>query len=398
LNPNTAPLLVQRLEDFLHIWEDSLLLAEALLHLRISHRDTEAESDLRGGVVNWSRLRGDLLSRRAIDERRFEIPERVTSSYLLNSPVISLLPILLSNWSRSSRRVYSLSADFQRSLELTSIGSITWNDVTFPFPSFAINLPISIPWREGEMSGDIDFLLVERTKEGVRIVSLGGNMNGRVFLSDERKRRIARDLHNHDFGRLRTYFAGISQVYYAMPATQYLTLSANNCPIMLDLDGQEFQRQVGSEMRPVEMSQAELPDFWKLIIRMVVGLCLHIELSGHASTKSTSRAIVSSWNKFSHPVTPDPRAITSEAQVCVVNTITALGPEEVQLHERIRAVGIREATRELPAQYRRAHWRRLPGHGDDPSAPRCVKVEAYMTGITRLPEQGLPGGSQVEIK
>lgn len=49
---------------------------------------------------------------------------------------------------------------------------------------------------------------------------------------------------------------------------------------------------------------------------------------------------------------------------------------------------------ELCAHFRRGHWRRPPGQGDDPTASKTVWVRPTLVRRDRLPEGALPGGSE----
>jgi hypothetical protein len=53
----------------------------------------------------------------------------------------------------------------------------------------------------------------------------------------------------------------------------------------------------------------------------------------------------------------------------------------------------RQARFELSCPFREGHWRRPPGKGDDPTAPRTVHVRPCIVRRDRLPKDGglLPG-------
>ena len=390
MNINNDSTSIQRLEYFLKVWEDTLAIAEATISMH-GDGNPDIKEYLRGSVINWKYFRTELLSRRQLDEERFSTPSQIIEGFFGNAVTFDRLPFMIRNWSVSSRRVYDLSSDFQRSLELTSIGSVGWNDVTFPFPVFAVSLSIPLKWPGGEA----DFILVEKASNGLRLFALSNNTNGRKFLTEKKKERIADLLRRRRFDKLKAVIDDLHTDHYAVPPMYMLTLPCSDKPIMHDIQELDFEILT----KGVDISTAatqKLPEPYPLIMRIIIGLCLHIEQS--AKSNNTSRQIIlEPWTKPPKIPTIDPRAITSESLVCTVNTVRSLSPEETKIHTRIREIGIEAATRELSTHYRHAHWRRKPGMANDPNASKCVKVSWSLVNKHRLPEQGLAGGSQIKI-
>ena len=394
---NAVPQPVERLETTLRLWEDTLLIAQAELTVAASGGNPIAIENLKGSAINWDQLRKALLSRQPLNEDRFLTPDCVVRTHFMNSSILNSLPFMLHKWSMTSRRVYDLSPDFQRSLEVTSISKIAWEDVTEPFVTFGVSLPIPVPWDVAGAQGLIDFVFVEFSSAGVSFVGFGENFNGREFFTPEKKRRIMRAIRAKEIGTLRAILHGFTKENYAMPASHMVTLPMKSGPIVEELEDTNFDSTILGEATATEIGSTKLPGFWQLIIRTVIGLCLNLET--FSKTRTAQDIQVDDWrkNKTARPSTVDNQAITDESMVCAVKLVGPLAKDEAEYHARIRTLGIKAATRELPAHFRRKHWRRRPGTGHDPLAPRTVKVSSSRVNSHRLPEHGLPAGSEVLV-
>jgi hypothetical protein len=398
MNTNTTLKPVDHLETMLRIWEETLLRCQAMFTLLASRGQSDAVENLVGSVIHWSQFRKSLLAREPFDHDRFFTPEYVVDGAFMRSPIFSMLPRLIYDWCMESRRVYDLSVDLQRSLELTSIGQITWKDITAPFPVFGISLPIGVPWSAANIKGVIDFVLVEVSTAGIRLTTFDGELYGRRFMDPKRRHRVMRAIRNKDLGMLRAIMHGTKDGDFAIPTTQLVAFPTDDRPIMEDLENMNFDTTLGGEAINSLNGNEKLPDYWRLVIRLVVGLCLHLEMAG--KSHGDREIIAEPWkrNGPKRPPTLDESAITDEAMVCAVKLVSPLTSEETNYHERIRSVGIESATRELSTHFRRTYWRRRPGTGDDPSAPKCVKVRWTWVNKHRLPENALPVGSEVLVK
>ncbi len=391
---------MERLDSMLRIWEETLLFCQAVFTRGEIMGDDESIANLNGSVVHWSGLRKDLLSRKPFDMDQYETPPYVINRYFMDSPVFQVLPFLLHKWTMTSRRVYDLSANLQRSIELTSLGKVSWQDINPPFPTFGLALPVPIPWEEAGHIDVIDFVLADFSASGVCLIALGPYMGGREFLPMEKRNRILKAIRRRDIGMIKAIIHGLRKEHFAQPATQYLTLPIDGNPIMTDIESGDFGTVVLGEGKTGlnEIVKSGLPDYWRLIVRLAAGLCLHLELT--PKDKHNSEIAMCPWkpNKPRPLPTIDQGAITDEALVCAVKLVQPLSAEEIEHHKRIRTVGIDNAFREMPVHFRRSYWRRLPGKGGDPAAPKCVEVKSAWVNRHRLPLEGLPAGSEVPVK
>lgn len=87
--------------------------------------------------------------------------------------------------------------------------------------------------------------------------------------------------------------------------------------------------------------------------------------------------------------------MTNDADVCTVSSIYRLTPEERKLIGD-HAVS-RRGTVELCAHFRRGHWRRPPGKGDDPTAEKTVWVRPTLVCRDRLAAGSMPGGNRTDV-
>lgn len=123
---------------------------------------------------------------------------------------------------------------------------------------------------------------------------------------------------------------------------------------------------------------------FEIAARIVAGLCLYL------TTLPTRTSHRSEWRPAdSLAKRPDPRAITTGAEVCLVSSVYELTAQEREVIERVGPRGYYE----LCCHFRRGTWRRKPGFGQDPTAPKVVHVRPTIVRKDRLPEGAVPGGS-----
>jgi hypothetical protein len=90
----------------------------------------------------------------------------------------------------------------------------------------------------------------------------------------------------------------------------------------------------------------------------------------------------------------DPRSITDGARICTVSSSYVLSQAEQAVIGRREQTG----TYQVRPHFRRGHFRRRPGHGHDPAAPRVVWVRPTLVRADRLPPGGIPGGTEAVLK
>lgn len=118
--------------------------------------------------------------------------------------------------------------------------------------------------------------------------------------------------------------------------------------------------------------------------RLAAGLSLYLGMGGTECARSAA-----DW-KPSVESGRLTRAITSEAQVCEVASMHRLSTAEVAAIEGVSGHGSGNL---VSAYFRRGHWRKKPGQGADPLAPKTTWVRPTLVCRDRLPEAGLPVGA-----
>lgn len=384
-----------RMEQLLELWENKLQLVEAVMNKRwihdLSHQDGE---NLKGAVINWRLFRKTLLSRKLSDATSFDISEYTLREYLDGSVTYRMIPRIIHFWSQTSRRMYRLTEDMQRSLELTQIGKVSWNDIHPPFPSFGLVLPIPIAWDfEGKSKPGIDFVYAEFNAGKILIMALSKDLAERPYFTEKKSAAIEKAVRSEDFEGLHTLLTELSSKHFGTPAIQVVVMDHNDAqPIMDDINSTFTTLATIDGVS--KKTQDDLPDYWKLIIRMVAGLCLHLETA--SKDRSTTPKMRSTpWGKLD-PALREARMVTSESLICSVDTARPLSPEERKMHELIRSVGVNRAT-QMAVHFRSAHWRKKPGKGADPNAPKCVHVDWAVVNHHLLKDGCAPVASMVSV-
>lgn len=378
---------VKRLETMLRIWEQTMFVASA--ELRLTSPDS-----CTGAVKNWSKFRKTVIDlAHPYNREDFWMPKEQFRNYFVDVITYDFFPEAFASWSRSSRRVYSLSEDMQVDLELTSVSGITWNDLRPPFPCFVVKLPIPL---KGMFKNQIDTLLVEIKPGIIRITTLGNELDSFKTMPPQMKNGIASASHHRNIRKLVARCTEArSGGYLYIPANQYGERLCNRLDREIVPDKHDVEKVEWVTATPqTETEKDQTLKFWIPIYRIVIGLCAHLDDLKDRVTDETSVKPPST----PHEITEDPNAITSTANLTLLTCEHSLTDEERRIHGIIREKGSIEALRELGAHYRGAHRRRPPGKGNDPTARKSVKVRWTIVNEDRLPEHALPAGAVVEVK
>ena len=397
---------VERLEQVLCNWEDKWFVLNTIAQILANEPNLTCDRfdiPMVGPVVNFYRFRKYLRefmaakNMKEFDEERFIGWRYLGLGQILKDFNYSLLtfPKAIASWTLHSRRAFHLSADLQVLLNSTILDGIYWRDVSFPFRSFAVCLEIPIVDHRGckfdcvlvgeepdhKRDNLISFRLFDAKFGEPRAVSLKVRENITKTLQQKRwahanelLQEVVRVANLKEMLRLATFF--LDDNVKDAPVT------SNVCKI--DYDG-----------RPLEHQERRAPEesiHFDAAVRIVVGLCLYLQ------TLPPGSSAKSEWKKHDRVGKKhDPRAITNDAQVCTVSCTHKLTAEER------KATGSDEQMRkkslyELCAHFRRGHWRRPPGQGHIPDAPRIVWVRPTLVRRDRLAEGQLPGGAEAILK
>ncbi|MEA2715373.1 MAG: hypothetical protein QOG91_401 [Candidatus Parcubacteria bacterium] len=398
---------INRLEQALQTWERTCFLLGR--KLQAVNGLNKRASGLRGPYKSFGEFRQFLLSRnpRFPDKFLWDTESERQRDYLYGGWFH--LPQEIHMWSVSSRRIYRIGEELQQFFEITSLGNVTFNDITLPFEAFGIALSSAIrdPRNRKQLGlsnvTSDDFLLVTRQpgcEEGInlhmRLIGIDPNF---CPLAKKVKQRIDRLI---AWGTYTKALAVIEEVqqrveksdsnssvpmlmvpksHMNMPIREFLQNEPISAVLRAGADSQEIEECVQATVRT--------------ITRIVIGLCLYLDSLSRKRKAQSPRS--PAWTP-PETVETDPAALLSEAQVCTVSHESLLSDHDRKFCALIREKGLPEALREMGTHFRRAHWRRPPGKGDDPTAEGTVHVSSTIVRPDRLPDIGLPPGSQTNIK
>lgn len=378
-----------RLEQALRVWEDLCFLRRARV-LALTALKKPLPYPLDGALRHWQDFRRDLLA--AGPDGDFAIEKYVTpAEHMLKAVGANLvsLPIELASWTAQSRRIFRPSEELQALLNATSLDGVRWSDVPWPFGAFAVTLEVPL---KGETGIDYDCILVHGlsaldgdgveksviqfrlfssafegaaidrfTREGVTkalTLKQWPKLDRRMKEAEDRLRRAKTSV-----------FSLVEDKVGDAPVTDAVH------ELLFKIHG----RTCGCGGTHPEWDQA---------VRLVVGLCLYL------STLPSNSPHRSPWQRPKKSANAHPKAIVNEAEVCTISSAHRLTAEE---REAFISDGQHVGTRELSAHWRRGHWRRPPGKGNDPTAPKVVHVRPTLVRRDKLGPGTLTGGSETSM-
>lgn len=386
--------LVERMEKCLRAWEDLWFLIEAI-NTALSAMGKPRLSSNEGAVVNAPKFRKRLLKNRRekINLSDF-IPPRD-----LSFPVefFSKIPLFISSWCQHSRRLYHITKELQAVLNATSLEGVTWQDVSFPFPAYSISL--QQPVTNDEDSRLYDFVMVNALpREGddgqlipsVELIGLSQECERYEPMTEANRQNIRNRIKSGEWEhvvKICTHYLkntdpkGLNIYFWGRPDLEVMSTA------------QWVLREEAIVMPPTirqASKQEAIETFWESMVRIAVGMCLYLK------TLSPQSPHQSEWRPVPRSGLPDPRAISNEAQVCTVSSCYKLTTEE-RVVLGLEGTKQERAAYELSCHFRQGHWRRAPGYGHLPDAPKTVHVRPCIVRKDRLREGELPGGSQAII-
>lgn len=379
--------LVERMEKCLRAWEDFWFLMGATNNaLKALGKPVICTNEK--AVVNASNFRKTLLKFKAsqsqIDISDF-MPPRDGNFKTVALPALAL-PI--SQWCTNSRRVYSITEELQAILDATSLDGVIWQDVSFPFASYALSLKNPVVDPEGDL---FDFIIVTIYS----VVEDNGSRSPRIglfFFSRECDEYEPMTEDNRQNFRIRMRRGEWEHI---LKIRQSFAEKINRiCCSYIKLMGTDFNEHVLStaervyaSCEPSRYSKDSSVNVWDSMIRIVVGMCLYLK------TLPSKSPHQSEWRPVPRSGLPDPRAISNEAQICTVSSCYTLTTEE-RVMLGLQGTRQEKAAYELSCHFRQGHWRRAPGYGNNPDAPKTVHVRPCIVRKDRLREGELPGGSE----
>lgn len=386
---------INRLEQLLRQWEDRCYMSS--LSARFAQN---TKIPLAGPLVHWRDLRGYLLNFRRgdkFDYERFCGPLELQNFLFPDSNV----PLEMLAWTLESRRVYSVSEDLQLLLEGTELGKFKVSDIPWPFDSFMITLATPLVSRNAD-GNDVcyDVILVSRLQH---YVSGNEDMIEFRLLSDELDMRtelqpvVIRHFEEaFQSRRSRRMQSLLDRWGGAAQSTRTAIFSIDrriDTLVSESVFGMVDRSLIGQDRYDNLSPTVTAYPHWDAAMRIVAGLALYL------TTLKSDSPQRSNWLG---PIAAglDPRAIITTGQVCEVTSMHVLdSSERIGLRKAVddERVG-RTPTGASSTHFRRGHWRRPPGSGNDENAPKVVHVRPTIVRVDRLPDGAQPAGAKGDVR
>lgn len=378
----------QHLEGALRHWENTcfILHTESVIS-RLSGHHQESILPEEGPLVHNYTLRKHLLAlqNEPFNYSKYVGPKVIQDELEKYGNFLQWLPCSLAAWTRSSRRIFRVSADLAYLLMATSLKDIAWTDIPLPFDSFGISLEVPIIDKRGNK---VDFILLSRetgyvaAEEVLSLRGLSPDYANVKSIGIQTRLRISEAIRKKRWGRPMEL---IAEALFPQRNSFSMVAYVNDLGLISDQHpGVEFKDGEETSTEPME----EHVEF-DMMLRLVIGLCFYLKTLPPGSSHA------SDWVKGKNP-TKDKTVVTNDAEICTVTSVYALKPEERTVLDEVVRSG-KHTTTELRVHFRRGHWRRMPGCGDNPDAPRIVHVRPCIVRKDRLPPGAAPSGTIAEL-
>ena len=289
----------------------------------------------------------------------------------------------LFGWILHSRRIFHVDQDLQSILRATSLDGVCWSDVRLPFDAFAIELATPFKDSEGAL---LDFILLNSFTVAGQV-----HMHLRFFTVERNKYRpltVTQKEHLLSLLSQGQHRRLDKECIDLLEKTNQFTSSH------IFFEPVDQEEVLHTAARLYRQHHPDNPDPviqepWDAMVRIVVGLVLYLK-----TLPPGSPHVLPPTTPFRSGL-PDRKVITNRWEVCNVTSVIPLTREErifygIEGNQEEQ----RQAKYELSCHFREGHWRRPPGKGDDPVAPRTVHVRPCIVRRDRLPKDvGLPTGS-----
>lgn len=406
-----AKKIVERLEQALRIWEQTLELANimyhGLLHFEKNNnfmQKPKLPDNLSGAVANYEEIRNHLLEIRSYEE--FDIERfgdtKGTGVFAEGLSGSEMFLKKVAAWTTQSRRVYHLNEDLALTLMATSFGDMTCEEIPWPFDSFAISLEKALPTGETKKNAPLqsDFALISRPSfapfgfDGANEKTLTQYIQGENTGFDIQNIQLV--LLNADLARWKPIDVGVLSSLKNFRRHQYATWSkrmketfdlVSTAGARSPLMSHDGPTMIYRDIRIEEALHGSSCDEAKMWWRIAVGLCFYL------AALPTSSPHRGEWVRTpKKPKIMDLSAVTETSEICMVSSRKVLTPREREVitdHYIKRKGGY-----EIGVHFREGHWRRPWGKGHDPNEPKSVEIPFTIVNRIRLPEGAIPRGSE----
>ena len=386
-----AMVTVDRLEQGMNLWEEGArmnLIMVAALQLGVGAKG-KARKTFEYALSAGQRFREFLL-------RANEEPFNNTLFGFTTDPRVNYELYMFGQfaesmymWSRYSRNVYTLSDDLRVILQATSFGGVRWNEVPWPFDSFAVSLekPVQIA---PDMQCDTIIFSCKRDAITKRVTSISfcfvpTSVQSYECWDEQKFRRFFLELERKD---LRAVARSQKQLKIRGEKKAEFRYLSFNTEDLVDVPLKKLPQHahVQAGERVLEYTD-EMLGLQMEVARMVASIAFFI------TTIPPRPAPVGEIRTRNMPPSAikknDPRLISKGVNICKLTFRHTLSSED---RDEMEACMARERTGGVCPHWRRTHYRRESGRGNDPLAPRTVLIPAVIVNRRHLPDGNLPGG------
>jgi hypothetical protein len=397
-----VPEQIITLEKAVQMWEDFCLLANYTARSCFK-QGQKVEYNFAGPFVHFTQLRQALQNRKNFEDTQI-FCQKFCENRKSGQPTIlgdlDCLPFELLLWMSCSKRVYHLTYDLELLLNATTVNNVTWQQISLPFPAFAITLDEPILGTTLK-NNTYDTLLISfyPTSYGcpfleIRLIS--NKIKNYQRLTADQKNVMARLFSQGKFDKLGRHLKKHVDNITGSSVSPRFTLpwheriiTAKVTESITELTQRfinECQAKVAQEQNVLPM-----PTEGNTAIRLVVGLCLYL-------TTRLAKKGVSSRNyhcpKAKQPDLPTP--IYDLSQIFTLSTVRQLtSAEKTQFADGLSSQ-IGSHTEKCP-HFRQGTWRFPPNKANQPGAQKTVHVQPCIVNAHKLPPGQQPNGSKVKL-
>lgn len=393
----------QCLEDALQTWEDQCLNLECMSRWSEYARQVPRAELERFRM--WRKFRRTVLNQNVMElewedwildlsHPHFEIMRRCYD-------MLALFPLEFFEWSRMSRRVFSIPQEEQYLFEIATMPDIRWRDVTWPFASYMIELATPILLVESDTEYWCSHVLVSRLgakeddKQHAIRIRLLTNRGARPFYTHKQRKTVLAALKDDDEVRvmqvMQSSFAGLLDDNLMQGTLEfYLFDTRSDSPdSLVHLEDESLARRLQTPHASdfnrflVEMGPGAQEGLMR-VTRIVVGFCLWLDSLGPSPRLMWQR------RKPGRTYAGAPGIITQEINICKIIGRGVIDPARYSASaKKLKGQGF------VRPHWRRQHWKR-PAY-TPPEHPKTIRVPAKLINEDLVPYFGILAGSITRV-
>jgi len=279
----------------------------------------------------------------------------------------------------------------QQELEWTAAPGITWRDVSWPFPCFAVSLAKPLL---SETGAAFDTILVNQDDGRMTtLFLLPVNLPLCLFAPEER--RWLRELlaQREEVRKVKRARAKLKELLHKLAGAQLgqMVLQSGNLDMPVGMPVEQFP----AAQRHVNGDASQILDVAK---RIAINVALWQQsLPGIQRTEDRWHPVTADGNNRRRAVIEGTRVFDLSGRSTVsrskLERLQTLAKDTAQPPENEEPKPERRPSYTLPPHFRSGYWKRRPGTGNDPDAPKIVHVSWTIVHDEQLEDGQLPEGS-----